>query len=875
MTSKEIRKKFFDFFESKNHKIYSSSPIVVKDDPTLMFVNAGMNQFKDIFLGHKQINTPRVANSQKCLRVSGKHNDLEEVGKDGYHHTMFEMLGNWSFNDYFKKEAIEYAWQFLTEVLGIDKSRLYVTVFEGDEKEKLEKDTEAYNIWKQYIDENRIIFGNKKDNFWEMGEQGPCGPSSEIHIDIRSDEEREKVPGKLLVNKNNPEVIELWNLVFIQYNRNENGSLSNLSGKFIDTGMGLERLTMVMQNKKSNYDTDLFKPLITEIEKISKLKYNSHRDTDIAMRVISDHIRAIAFTIADGQLPSNTGAGYVIRRILRRAIRYGFTFLNLKQPFLYKLLPTLNEILGTTYPELYKQQSFIEKVILEEEKTFLKTLETGLKLLKTIIDKTKKENKKEVKGKVAFELYDTYGFPKDLTALILQENGLYFNEKEFEEEMKKQKDRSRMATTQTSSDWIILKKDDVEEFVGYNMTETTVYITKYKIVKKKNKKLYNLVFNITPFYPESGGQIGDTGYIINEDGEKIQIIDTQKEHNIIIHITKELPKNLSSKFKAVVDKQRREKIMANHSATHLLHYALRKTLGPHIEQRGSLVTDTYLRFDFSHYQKLSNEEITKVEKLVNSLIRKDFSLNEMTNIPYEEALKKGAIALFGEKYGDTVRVIQFGESIELCGGTHVQSTGRIGCFKIVSETSIAAGIRRIEAITGEKAEDFINEKINELKKIATLFNNRKDLPEIIEKMVNDNEALQTQVNNLLKEKAEKLLEDLIKTAKTENGIKFVTGILPLNNANLLKQIGFDIRKKHNNTIAIIGSTINNRPNFVIAITDDLVNTRNLNAGKIIREAAKEINGSGGGQNFIATAGGKDPDKLNEAINKAKQIILQQ
>ncbi len=874
MTSKEIRKKFFEFFESKNHEIYSSAPIVVKDDPTLMFVNAGMNQFKDIFLGLKQATHPRVANSQKCLRVSGKHNDLEEVGHDGYHHTMFEMLGNWSFNDYFKKEAIAYAWEFLTGVLKIDKYRLYVTVFEGDKKEGLEKDTEAYEYWKQHISEDRILFGNKKDNFWEMGEQGPCGPSSEIHIDIRSEEDRQKIPGKELVNKGNPEVIELWNLVFIQYNRNADGTLSELSGKFIDTGMGLERLAMVIQGKKSNYDTDLFMPLIHTVEQLTGIKYGTSRETDTAMRVISDHIRAIAFTIADGQLPSNTGAGYVIRRILRRAIRYGFTFLNLKQPFLYKLLPALNEILGENYPELVKQQQFIEKVILEEEKSFLKTLETGLKLLNIIIDKTKKDGKKEVPGKVAFELYDTYGFPKDLTALILKEQGLYFNEEEFAAEMKKQKERSRTATSQTTSDWIIIKEDDKEEFVGYDRTETNVYITKYKSVEKKNKKFYHLVFSITPFYPESGGQVGDTGYIINDEGEKIKIIDTQKEHNVIIHITKELPKNLSAKFKAVVDKKRREKITANHSATHLLHYALRKVLGSHVEQRGSLVTDTHLRFDFSHFQKLSDEEITAVEKTVNEMIRADYHLNEMRNVPFEEAIKKGAMALFGEKYGDTVRVIQFGESVELCGGTHVQSTGRIGCFKITLETSVAAGIRRIEAVTGEGAEEYIDEKITELKKIASLFNNRKDLYLAVEKLAEENEELQKQVNNLLKEKADRMLNDLINSATTENGIKFITGILPLDNANQLKQIGFDIRKKSDNTVAIIGAKIKDKPNLMIAITDDLVSSKNLNAGKIIREAAQSIKGGGGGQPFLATAGGKEVSGLNDAINKAKQIILQ-
>ncbi len=873
MTSKEIRKKFFEFFKSKGHEIYASAPIVVKDDPTLMFVNAGMNQFKDIFLGLKTPAHKRVANSQKCLRVSGKHNDLEEVGHDGYHHTMFEMLGNWSFGDYFKKEAIEYAWEFLTEVLKIDKDRLYVTVFEGDESQGLEKDTEAYNHWKKWVEEDRIIFGNKKDNFWEMGDQGPCGPSSEIHIDIRSDEERKKVPGKELVNADHPEVIELWNLVFIQYNRNADGSLSALPHRHIDTGMGLERLSMVMQGKKSNYDTDLFMPIIEELEKLSGIKYGSNDKTDVAMRVIADHIRAIAFTIADGQLPSNTGAGYVIRRILRRAIRYGFTFLNFKSPFLYKLLPALIEILGETYPELIKQQQFIEKVIIEEEKSFLRTLETGLRLLSGIIEQAKKEGKNTIPGKLAFELYDTYGFPKDLTALILREQGLSYDEKEFEEEMNKQKNRSREATSQTTSDWVIIRDDAVEEFVGYDRTETEVVITKYQAVEKKGKKLYHLVFNITPFYAESGGQVGDTGYIEDENGNRVYIIDTQKEHNVIIHITKDLPKDLSAKFKAVVDKERREKIKANHSATHLLHYALRKVLGSHVEQRGSLVTDTHLRFDFSHFQKMTNEEINKVEALVNELIRKNIPLNEKRNVPFEEAVKSGAMALFGEKYGDTVRVIKFGESVELCGGTHVSATGNIGCFKITVETSVAAGIRRIEAVTGEGAEKYINKKLNDLKQIAALFNNRKDLVAAIEKLVAENEELQKKVEELLREKAANLLNDLLKSGEDTGGVKIIAQEVNVEDAGQLKQLGFDIRKKAQNTVAILGAKVKGKPNLMIAITDDVVKAMQLNAGMIVREAAKHIKGGGGGQPFLATAGGKEVSGLKDAISAAKTLVL--
>ncbi len=873
MTSKEIRKKFFEFFKSKGHEIYASAPIVVKDDPTLMFVNAGMNQFKDIFLGLKTPAHKRVANSQKCLRVSGKHNDLEEVGHDGYHHTMFEMLGNWSFGDYFKEEAIEYAWEFLTEVLKIDKDRLYVTVFEGDESQGLEKDTEAYNHWKDWVEEDRIIFGNKKDNFWEMGDQGPCGPSSEIHIDIRSDEERKKIPGKDLVNAGHPEVIELWNLVFIQYNRNADGSLSALPHRHIDTGMGLERLAMVMQGKKSNYDTDLFMPIIGELEKMSGIKYGSNEKTDVAMRVVADHIRAIAFTIADGQLPSNTGAGYVIRRILRRAIRYGFTFLDFKSPFLYKLLPALIDILGETYPELIKQQQFIEKVIIEEEKSFLRTLETGLRLLSGIVEQAKKEGRNIIPGKLAFELYDTYGFPKDLTALILREQGLSYVEKEFEEEMNKQKNRSREATSQTTSDWVIIRDDAVEEFVGYDRTETDVVITKYQVVEKKGKKFYHLVFNITPFYAESGGQVGDTGYIEDENGNRVYIIDTQKEHNVIIHITKELPKDLSAKFKAVVDKERREKIKANHSATHLLHYALRKVLGSHVEQRGSLVTDTHLRFDFSHFQKMTDEEISKVEALVNELIRRNIPLNEKRNVPFEEAVKSGAMALFGEKYGDTVRVIKFGESVELCGGTHVSATGNIGCFKITVETSVAAGIRRIEAVTGVGAENYINKKLDDLKQIAALFNNRKDLVAAVEKQVAENEELQKKVEELLREKATNLLNDLLKSGEEAGGVKIIAQEVNVEDAGQLKQLGFDIRKKAQNTVAILGAKVKGKPNLMIAITDDVLKASQLNAGTIVREAAKHIKGGGGGQPFLATAGGKEVSGLKDAINAAKSLVL--
>ncbi len=875
MTSKEIRKRFLQYFETKGHKIYPSAPIVLKDDPTLMFVNAGMNSFKDVFLGLKSPKDKRVANSQKCLRVSGKHNDLEEVGKDGYHHTMFEMLGNWSFGDYFKKEAITFAWEFLTDILGIDKDRLYVTVFEGNEKEGLERDEDALKYWKEHIDETRILFGNKKDNFWEMGEQGPCGPSSEIHIDIRSDEERKKLDGRELVNKDHPEVVELWNLVFIQYNRMADGSLEPLPNKHIDTGMGLERLAMVMQMKKSNYDTDLFMPIIRKIEAISGYTYGSDSQKDIAVRVISDHIRAISFTIADGQLPSNTGAGYVIRRILRRAVRYGFTFLDIKNPFLYKLLSALIEVLGDHYPELIQQKDFVEKVIFEEEKSFLRTLETGLKLLSVIIEDAKQKGLKKIPGKIAFELYDTYGFPKDLTALILQEHDLIFDEKEFEAEMNKQKQRSKDAAQKTETDWVIIRKDDKEEFVGYDNLTTNILITKYKEINQKGKKLYHLVFNITPFYPESGGQVGDKGYIISNSGEKIDIIDTQKEHDVIIHITHKLPTDITEEFTAIVDFDRRKKTMANHSATHLLHFALRKTLGTHVAQRGSLVTPDYLRFDFSHFQKVTDEELQKVEDLVNKLIRENYPLDEKRNVPKTEATKMGAMALFGEKYGDTVRVIQFGESVELCGGTHVRATGEIGCFKIIQETSVAAGVRRIEAVTAEGALKYVNDKLSQLKTIASLFNNRKDLVQAVEKTLEENNNLKYQIENMLQEKVNSIFENLISKATEENGIRFITDVIKLDNANQLKQIGFDIRKTQEKTIVIVGANISGKPQLLIAATDDVVKNYGINAGNIVREAAKEIKGGGGGQPFLAVAGGKDVSGLQRAVNKAKETCMQE
>ncbi len=875
MTSAEIRQKFFDFFESKQHRIVPSAPIVVKNDPTLMFTNAGMNQFKEIFIGDVQAASKRVANSQKCLRVSGKHNDLEEVGRDSYHHTMFEMLGNWSFGDYFKEEAIDYAWEFLVEVLDTPKDRLYATIFEGSPDEKIEKDEESQNYWKKHLDDSHIIFGNKKDNFWEMGEQGPCGPCSEIHIDLRPDEERKKIDGRTLINKDHPLVIEIWNLVFIQYNRLANKSLQSLPLKHVDTGMGLERLTMVMQGKTSNYETDSFIPIITEIEKISGKTYLQNEDIDIAMRVISDHIRAIAFTITDGQLPSNTGAGYVIRRILRRAVRYGFTFLDINKPFLYKLLPTIIQILGNNYPELIKQQQFIEKVIEEEEIAFLRTLETGLRLLNDIIWNTKRENKTSIDGKIAFELYDTYGFPADLTQLILQENNLSFNQKEFDQAMQEQKSRSKAATTIETEDWIVLREDDIEEFVGYDELEVNVFITKYRKIKVQKKEQYQLVFNITPFYAESGGQVGDTGFIQNDE-EKINILDTQKEHNLIIHIAERLPQNLQAKFHAVVNKEKRLSIVNNHSGTHLLHFALRKVLGSHVEQRGSLVSPSHLRFDFSHFQKLSEEEITQVEQAVNELIRSNYPLEESRNIPFDEAINKGAVALFGEKYGDVVRIIKFGDSIELCGGTHAKATGQIGLFKITVETSVATGIRRIEAVTGKTAEEMFRSEHNTLKQINSLLKSPKNLLKAVEKLKTENSELEQKINNLIADKNKNLTVELFKRGKKINNILLVVEKIDVASADQLKQIAFDFRKKYDSFVLVLGTIVNDKPNLVVSASDDIVKESKFHAGTFVKEIAKEIRGGGGGQPFLATAGGSYSkgieDALKSAIKKLDSIL---
>ena len=871
MTSKEIRQAFLDYFASKGHKIVPSAPMVLKDDPTLMFTNAGMNQFKDIFLGIKDPEHPRVADTQKCLRVSGKHNDLEQVGHDTYHHTMFEMLGNWSFGDYFKAEAIDYAWEFLTKVMHIPEDRIYATVFEGDEELGLEADNEARGLWKRYLPEERILYGSKKDNFWEMGDTGPCGPSSEIHVDMRPDEERKKIDGANLVNKDHPQVFELWNLVFMQFNRKKDGSLVPLPQRHVDTGMGFERLTMVVQGKTSNYDTDIFQPIIRDIEKLTGFRYGEDDQIDVAMRVVADHIRAIAFAIADGQLPSNEGAGYVIRRILRRAVRYAFTFLEQKQPFLYKLLPSLTEVMGEAFPELKKNFELIKKVMIEEEQAFLRTLEVGIRLLSTVIEHTRHKGEKVIPGKVAFELYDTYGFPLDLTELIARENDLLVDKAGFDQEMKKQKDRSRAASKVETGDWIILREDDVEEFVGYDRLEANVVITRYRKAKVKGKDIYQLVFQITPFYAESGGQVGDTGYIENEE-ERIEIIDTQKEHGLIVHYTKKLPKNPEATFRAVVDSRKRQLTANNHSATHLLHYALREVLGKHVEQRGSLVDHKHLRFDFSHFKKVSDEELKKIESLVNHMIRQNYPREEMRNVPFDEAIKMGAMALFGEKYGDTVRVIKFGPSVELCGGTHVDATGQIGFFKIVSESAVAAGIRRIEAITALEAEKFVSDMYDTIQQLKVILKSPKNIIQSVEKLIENNKELQKKVEALEKENTKAIKQDLINKMQEWNGIKIISGKINASSVDVLKTLGFQLREEIDNSVIILGAEIKGKGNLMISINKKLVDEKGLNAGQIIREAAKEIQGGGGGQPHIATAGGKNPQNLQKAIAKAIEII---
>ena len=871
MTSKEIRNEFLQFFESKQHKIVPSAPMVIKNDPTLMFTNAGMNQFKDIFLGNSPIKFPRIADSQKCLRVSGKHNDLEEVGHDTYHHTMFEMLGNWSFGDYFKQEAIDWAWELLVDKFKLDPNRLYATVFEGSKEENLELDEEAKALWKKYLPAERVLNGSKKDNFWEMGETGPCGPCSEIHIDLRSDEQRAKISGAELVNHDNPLVIEIWNLVFIQFNRKADGSLVQLPNKHVDTGMGFERLCMAIQGKTSNYDTDVFQDIIQEIAKLSGKKYGESEKVNIAMRVIADHLRTVSFSIADGQLPSNNKAGYVIRRILRRAIRYAYQFLEISEPFINRLVPTLKKVMGEAYPELVSQEEIITKVIFEEEHSFLKTIEKGLGLLEKVMNTTKGENKTEISGHIAFVLYDTYGFPLDLTELVLRENNLSLNYKEYEAEMQIQKNRSRDAAATQEGDWEILEDVENSGFVGYDTLETVVEIIRYREVTQKDKKLYHLVFNRTPFYAESGGQVGDSGFI-QFNNQKTEILDTQNEHGIIIHITKELPNFIDAKFEAVVNKNARISTTNNHSATHLMHLALRQILGTHVEQKGSLVNKEYLRFDFSHFEKLTDEQIAKVEDFVNEKIRENITLDEKRGVSMDEAKKMGAMALFGEKYGDSVRVIRFGESTELCGGTHAKATGQIGTFKIISESAVAAGIRRIEAITGAKAEEFTRSESLQLKEVKQILKTSGKISQAIEKLLAENAELSKKVEVFAKEKAKMEKISLLQNITKIGDINIVSGKISIDNANSLKDLAYQIKGEVENLFLAIAAEIDGKPNLAIMISDNLVNDKGLHAGNIIREAAKEMKGGGGGQAFFATAGGKEVSGMENAIKKAISFV---
>ena len=871
MNSKEIRKAFLDFFASKGHQIVSSAPMVVKNDPTLMFTNAGMNQFKDIFLGNQPATNLRVADTQKCLRVSGKHNDLEEVGHDTYHHTMFEMLGNWSFGDYFKEDAINWAWELLHDVLKIPADRMYASVFEGSTDDKLERDNEAFDLWRKYLPANQIINGNKKDNFWEMGDTGPCGPCSEIHVDLRDDDERAKSPGRDHVNKDNPQVIEIWNLVFIQFNRKADGSLEELPDKHVDTGMGFERLCMALQGKKSNYDTDVFQTTIAKIATLSNKKYGDNQQADIAMRVIADHLRAISFSIADGQLPSNNKAGYVIRRILRRAVRYGYTFLGFNEPFIYKLVEVLKNQMGDAFPELISQQGLIENVIREEEDSFLRTLETGIHLLNDIVAKAKREGVTKIGGEVAFTLYDTFGFPFDLTSLILREKGYSVDEAGFNIEMGKQKNRSRNAAAQETDDWVELKKIEQVEFVGYDHLETEVRISRYRKVTQKNKEFYHLVFDKTPFYGESGGQVGDSGYL-EADGLKTQIIDTLKENNLTIHIAQKLPANPLVSFKAVVDVRKRNLTMNNHSATHLLDQALREVLGTHVEQKGSLVNSEYLRFDFSHFQKVSKEELDRIQTRVNELIRKNLTLEENRAVAFDKAKELGAIALFGEKYGDFVRVIKFGNSIELCGGTHVPATGQIGLMIITSESAISAGVRRMEAITADRAEEFVKKQLDELAEVKVLLGNSQNLKKSVEDTLAQNSRLQKQIEEFERQAASGIKEELKNKIQHINGVNVIAEVIQLDSAQAVKDLAFQLKGEVENLFLALGCAIGGKPSITVMIADHLVADKGLNAGTIVREASKEMQGGGGGQSFYATAGGKDLAGLSAAVQKAKSFV---
>jgi alanyl-tRNA synthetase len=881
MKSQDIRKQFLQFFESKGHLIVPSAPIVLKDDPTLMFNNSGMAQFKEYFLGNAEPKSKRIADTQKCLRVSGKHNDLEDVGFDTYHHTMFEMLGNWSFGDYFKKEAIHWAWELLTEVYKIPKENLYVSVFEGNPDENVPFDQEAWDIWKSLIDEDRIILGNKKDNFWEMGDQGPCGPCSEIHVDLRSPEEKAKVSGKSLVNNDQPQVVEIWNNVFMEFNRKADGSLQKLPAQHVDTGMGFERLCMALQGKTSNYDTDVFTPLIEKVELITRLKYTSNEvkniseeqnKTNIAIRVIVDHVRAVAFAIADGQLPSNTGAGYVIRRILRRAIRYGYSFLNTSEPFIYELVDVLANQMGEFFPEIKKQQQLVANVIREEEASFLRTLEQGLELLEEVITTTTTTTKSnEVSGTRAFELYDTFGFPKDLTALILKEKGMSFNENEFNTSMQEQKARSRAASEVSTEDWSVLVPGNVETFVGYDKTENEVKITRIrKVDSKKDGILYQIVLDATPFYPEGGGQVGDKGTLISAN-ETIEIIDTKKENNLILHFTKQLPENLNAAFVAKVNTDLRTSTSKNHSATHLMHLALRTILGTHVEQKGSLVNPNYLRFDFSHFSKVSDNEIKQVEDFVNQQIEEQLQLVEHRNIPIQKAMEQGAMALFGEKYGDSVRMIEFGESKELCGGIHVKNTADIWHFKIISEGAVAAGIRRIEAITGDAVKDFYNNQENTLADLKETLKNPQDILKSVVSLQDDNAKLKKQIEQLLREKAKNLKSELALELQEVNGIKFLAKQVDLNPEGA-KDLAYELGNLGDNLFLVLATTDENKPMLTCYISKELVASKNLNAGQVVRELGKYIQGGGGGQPFFATAGGKNVDGIKEALEKAVDFV---
>ena len=866
MTANEVRESFKKYFEGKGHRVVPSAPMVIKDDPTLMFTNAGMNQWKDIILGTKSPGQDvRRVDSQKCLRVSGKHNDLEEVGHDTYHHTMFEMLGNWSFGDYFKEGAIDMAWEYLVDVLGLNPEDLYVTVFEGSPEEGLSRDDEAAKYWAKHVPEDHIINGNKHDNFWEMGDTGPCGPCSEIHVDSRTPEEKAKVPGREMVNKDNPQVIEIWNIVFMQYNRKADGSLEPLPMHVIDTGMGFERLVRMLQDKHSNYDTDIFQPIIKEIERLSGLKYGEKEDVDVAMRVCADHLRAVAFSIADGQLPSNAKAGYVIRRILRRAIRYAYTFLGQKDAFIYKLVPMLVKEMGDAYPELPAQQELIARVMKEEEESFLRTLAKGISMLNASMERLKAEGKTQLDGSSAFKLFDTYGFPLDLTELICRENGLTLDEEGFAHEMEQQKARARNAAAVENSDWVTLREGE-QQFVGYDYTEYECHILRYRKVTQKKNTYYELVLDHTPFYGEMGGQVGDTGVLVSEE-ETIEVIDTKRENEQSVHIVKQLPKNLEADFMACVDIDRRNGSAANHTATHLLDYALKQVLGDHVEQKGSFVSADVLRFDFSHFQKVTPEELRQVERIVNDMIRQDLPLDEHRDTPIEQAKELGAIALFGEKYGDKVRVVRFGPSCEFCGGIHAHSTGKVGFFKITSESSVAAGIRRVEALTGKACEESLYMLEDTLGAVKALFNNAKDLEGVVRKYIEEHDSMKKEIESFHAQAVERMKEKLLKEVRTVNGVSLVRAVLPLEPASA-KDLAFKLREAiPDNLLAVIGSVAHEKPSLTLMISDNLVKEHGLNAGQMVREAAKLMQGGGGGQPHYAQAGGKNPDGLNAAVDK--------